>query len=133
MFATTYYRPKGQNGIPMPDLPIEHPGFLSAYAAASGEVHRLPERPGSISEAIKRHKASADFRNLAANTKAQRRPMLDDISRRYGAARIADLEDRHIQKDLDRLSGHASNNRLKAWQAFCKWAVGEYKLARNPA
>ena len=46
--ARLYYRPKGQKGIAMPDLPMDHPQFLAAYAEAAGVQPRRPVREGSL-------------------------------------------------------------------------------------
>jgi integrase len=129
-----YYRPKGKKGIAMPDLPPDHPKFLAAYAAASGEVPRAPVRSGTIGAAIIAYKASDEFRRgLAASTRSRRRTTLDEIAERYGAGRIADLRDDHIKLDLSRFTDHARNNRLKVWRAFGAWMAEEYRLDRNPA
>lgn len=129
-----YFRPKGKKGISMPDLPSDHPKFLAAYAAASGEVPRAPVRSGTIGAAIIAYKASDAFKSgLAASTRSSRRKTLDDMGERYGTGRLIDLRDTHIKADLGRFSEHAKNNRLKVWRAFCKWLVDDGKLSVNPA
>lgn len=129
-----YYRPKGQKGVRMPDLPPDHPKFLAAYAAASGEVPRAPVRPGTLGAAVIAYKASDEFKKgLAASTRSRRRTTLDEIGEKYGAGRVADLRFDHIKADLARFSGHARNNRLKVWRAFGAWMAEEFKLDRNPA
>ncbi len=118
----------------MPDLPQDHPKFLAAYAAASGEVPRAPVRSGTIGAAVVAYKASPAFKSdLAASTRSRRRVTLDDIAERYGAGRIVDLRDTHIKADLARFADHARNNRLKVWRAFCSWMAEEYDLAQSPA
>lgn len=129
-----YYKPKGQKGIAMPDFPQDHPMFLAAYAKAAGVTPRAPAIEGSIASAIEAYKRSDDFLIvLRASTRSVRRRMLDDIAERYGSGRVCDLADRHIQKDLDRLSGHAANNRLRAWRGFCAWLKDAKRLSVNPS
>ncbi|MGM0583353.1 MAG: tyrosine-type recombinase/integrase [Pseudomonadota bacterium] len=59
--------------------------------------------------------------------------MLDDIRQRYGQGRIADLRADHIRKDLDRFTGHAANNRLRAWRGLCAWATDAGLFPRDPS
>ena len=127
-----YYRPKGKAGTAMPDLPVDHPKFLAAYAEASGVVPRAPVRSGSIAAAIIAYKASTDFKGLASSTRARRRVTLDDIGEKYGSGRVADLKATHIKIDLSHFEEHARNNRLKVWRAFGAWMAEEHKI-ENPA
>ncbi|WP_112313278.1 tyrosine-type recombinase/integrase [Pseudogemmobacter bohemicus] len=128
-----YYRPKGKKGIPMPDLPIDHPAFLKAYAEAHGAPAPVVVRSGTLAAAVVAYKGSEVFRGLAASTRARRRTALDDILTLYGSGKVADLEDRHIRKDLERFQTHARNGRLKIWRAFCAWMATEYKLPASAA
>jgi len=128
-----YFRPKGQKGIRMPDLPIDHPGFLAAYAKAAGHVPRPPVISGSIASAIALYKASDDFAALAASTRANRRHILDDIAQRGGAGRVADLRSRHIVNYLAAFSGNPRNARLKVWRGLCRWMADHYHLSANPS
>lgn len=127
-----YYRPKGQKGTAMPDLPQDHPKFLAAYAKASGVIPKAPEIEGSIASAMAAYKASNLFLSLRASTRDVRRRMLDNITERYGSGRVRDLANKHVQKDLERLSGHAANNRLKAWRGFGAWLKESKHLAVDP-
>jgi integrase len=128
-----YFRPKGKKGIAMPDLPVDHPRFLAAYAAAAGEKPRAPVRAGSIAAAVIAYKASTDFKALAQSTRNARRRTLDAIAEQYGTGRIADLRDNHIRADLTKIEGHVRNNRLKVWRGFCNWAKDELRLSVNAA
>ncbi len=128
-----YYRPKGQKGIAMPDLPMNHPKFLAAYAKAAGVMPRAPVVSGSLAAAVELYKGSDDFAFLAAGTRAARRRMLDDLAINYGHARTQHLRGEHIKKDLARFSGHARNNHLKMWRGFCKFLVDHYRLDADPS
>lgn len=70
-----YYRPKGEKGVPMPDLPPDDQRFLDAYSVASG--NKAPQnkrpRPGSIALAVPRYLKSEGFFDLAPGTRAARR------------------------------------------------------------
>lgn len=128
-----YYRPKGQKGVPMPDLPPDHPEFLAAYARAAGVTPRRPTREGTLAAGVELYKASDAFAALAPGTREARRRMLDDVADRYGHGTRSDLAARHIEKDLARFRGHARNNRLKMWRGLCKFLVEHDGLPRDPS
>jgi integrase len=126
-----YYRPKGQKGVPMPDLPPDHPDFIAAHAKASGSTEPVRVRAGrgSLAFAIYGYLKSDDFLvGLAESTRATRRRMLDEIRERYGHGRVIDVQTKHIEADLSRFNGHARNNHLKAWRGFGKWLAETYKI-----
>lgn len=128
-----YYRPKGEKGVAMPDLPMDDPAFLAAYAKAAGVTPRAPVVAGHLSAAVALYKAHDDFRMLASGTIAQRRTMLDQVAVLYGHAPVDGLGRVHIEKDLSRFSGHARINHLKMWRGFCAWMMGHYRLTTNPS
>ncbi|SMR82061.1 Site-specific recombinase XerD [Aliiroseovarius halocynthiae] len=129
-----YYRPKGQKGIAMPDLPPDDQRFLDAYMAASGgEVPSNPRpRQGSLALAVPRYLASDSFAALSDGTRASRRRILDEIRQNHGKGLVRDLRTKHVEAALGKFSGHARNNRLKVWRAFGKWLEEIYKI-EDPA
>lgn len=130
-----YFRPKGRKGIAMPDLPPDHPSFLAAYAIAAGsdEPIKVPAKSGSLAFGIQGYlKSDAFLIGLAEGTRVVRRRMLDDIRERYGHARVSDLQQKHIEADLNRFSGHAWNNHLKTWRGLGKWLAQKYNI-EDPA
>lgn len=124
---------KGEKRVPMPDLPINHPEFLAAYAKAVGVKAPRIVTSGSLGAALTLYKKSDCFNVLAVSTRARRRCMIDDKIEHYGHANRAGLESKHIKKDLQRFSGHARNSHLKAWRGFCAWLVEHYQLDTNPS
>ena len=115
----------------MPDLPPDNPVFLAADAKAAGGDNpaRSPAVSRSLALAVAGYRKSDVFRiGLSAATRATRRRMLADIRTRYGQARIAELRTKHVETDLNRLTGHARNNRLKAWRGFGKWLADNYHI-----
>lgn len=129
-----YFRPKGQKGVPLPDLPPDDPRFLAAYAKAAGvKKVRRPVVADSIASEIKLYLAGEAWRlHLKASTQGNRRPHLEEIADRYGHGRIADLRPEHVQKDLERFSGHSRNNRLKAWRGFGMWLKEAKRVPVDP-
>ena len=114
----------------MPDLPLEHQGFLDAYAAASGhEATSKPQpRPGSIALAVPRYLKSEYFQDLAPGTRSSRRGLLDEIRRNHGTGFVRDLKSKHVEAALRKFCGHARNNRLKVWRGFGKWLADTHKI-----
>lgn len=129
-----YYRPKGQKGIRMPDLPMDHPEFLAVYAKAAGVTPRAPAVSGGLAVAVQGYKKSDNWKiGLKLGTRNSRRPMLDEVAQTYGFASSKDLRKEHIEKDLSRFTGHPRNSHLKMWRGFCKWMVEHYNLDADPS
>ncbi len=130
-----YFRPKGQKGTPMPDLPIDHPGFLAAYVALAGEpIKSKPEpRTGTIGAALRAFRASDRFLSRATSTRGVWLRFLTEMEDTWGRSMLADLETRHIRKDLARFEPHPANNRRKVWRAFCSWCVDAGLIDDDPA
>jgi integrase len=126
-----YFRPKGQKGVAMPDLPPDHPGFFAAYAIAAGSNKpiRRPARSGILAFGLK---SDTFLVGLAEGTRVVRRRMLDEIRERYGHARVSDLQQKHVEAALNRFSGHAWNNHLKTWRGLGKWLAQKYNI-EDPA
>jgi len=140
-----YFRPKGERSpFPpewkMPAHAPHHPAFLSAYAKAfdiyatmqAGEVVHEPAYEGSLAHAAVEYKASVAFNLLDQTTRARRRKRLESTVDLYGKASVAQLERRHILKDLSRFDGHPQRNHLKMWRHFAKWLVIKYGLEVDP-
>ncbi|WBU64567.1 tyrosine-type recombinase/integrase [Paracoccus aerodenitrificans] len=126
-----YYRPRGQKGIAMPDLPPYHPRFIEANYEAAGTDEPLRPRAGSGSLALVVEgylKSDAFLVGLAKGTRTVRRRMLDEIRARYGHGRVIYLRTKHVEVDLSRFSGHARNNHLKTWRGFGKWLAETYNI-----
>lgn len=130
-----YYRPKGQKGVAMPDLPQDHPAFLAAYAAAAGmSSPPMPvPRTGTIAAAVTAFLASAEYLMKSAGTRAHWRGALDRIRKDYGHALLKDLAAKHIQADIAKMKPHPANNRLKVWRAACAWWSDTMLKTGNPA
>ncbi|WP_213546419.1 tyrosine-type recombinase/integrase [Vannielia litorea] len=128
-----YYRPKGQKGFAMPDLPPNHPEFLRAYISAAGT--EPVERPvtGTIGAGIVAYLASDEYLGLARATRENRRRIADKLRREYGSLPIAGLRSRHIRQDLAKLPPNPANNRLKVWRAACRFWVAKGLIDADPA
>lgn len=134
-----YFRPKGQKGTPLPDLPPETPAFLMAYTQLL-EAHdstkpnpAVQHRTGTIGAGIRAYLASDKFLTLAPSTRDVWRRGLEDIEAKYGKGRFDDLETRHIRKDLSPLAPHPANTRRKIWRSFCRWSEDAGLIEEDPA
>lgn len=134
-----YFRPKGQKGTALPDLPKEDPEFLARYAellAAHEGTKPHPavrHRTGTIGAGVRAYLASDVYLALAPSTRAVWRRGLEDIESRYGTARFEDLQTKHIRKDLSAFDPHPANNRRKIWRSFCRWAEDAGFITEDPA
>lgn len=130
-----YLRRKGQQRVPMPDLPPHAPAFLAAYAKALGAKVDAPAPPatGSLGAAVKAFLVSDRYLSVAAGTRAYWRRGADDIAKRYGSGQLADLAARHIKTDLARATGHAAVKRWKVWRALCGWCAEVGMIEASPA
>lgn len=132
-----YLRAPGCQLVRLPDLPLDSPAFLAAYAAAlaGAKAPRLPSRypAGSIGAVAASYEASDAFKHLSPATKARRRVILGQIVAKAGAGMIRDLKPRHIDADIAPLSPHPANARLKTWRGMCSWAKDAGLLIDNPA
>lgn len=121
-----YYKPKGQKGVAMPDLPEGHPRFIAAWAAAAGAKPPARIIKGTLAAAFSAYLGSpAYLTGLKAATRAVRRRAVDQMIEKHGHAKASDLCPEHILKDLSRYQNHARNNRLKVWKHFTKWMASD--------
>lgn len=134
-----YFRPKGEKGKALPDLPTDHPKWNDEYNRLYQE--RFGERPrsrvsvGTIARAIQAYKASDMWLDLAESTRGNRYKKLDDILARYGSGNLSDLRADHIERDLKEFNGNPANARLKVWRGLCAFLYddADNRLRPNPA
>lgn len=132
-----YLAVTGAKMVRLPDAPRDSAEFLAAYAAALAEAKpakRGRDLPaGSIAKAVSSYQTSPNFLQLAPATRDQRLRHLSKIVDTWGAAKLTDLREAHIQADLAKLASHPANNRLKAWRGFLGWAKVTRAIAKDPS
>lgn len=131
-----YYRPKGQKGIPLPDLDPNSIAFKEAYiAAAKGEAPAKPNRvvSGTIEAGVRAYLASDIHHAKAASTRALERRLANKIIKNYGTGTLDTLRPRHIRLALADLDAHAANNMLKVWRACGRFWLQRGFVDDNPA
>lgn len=130
-----YLRRKGHKAVPMPDAPKSSPVFLAAYVEAV-EADTRPTLPshakGTLGAAVVAYLASDEWKGLADGTRRSRRPHLDEIAQKFGAARIPAIRQAHVRKALSPHTAHAANNRLRAWKALFAWLYQRGDIEENP-
>lgn len=124
--------PKGQR-VRLPDLPLDHPEFLTAYAAAmktkSDKVRAAPGTIAAMVEGFRRSRAWLD--GYSENYRAAIAKHFEAIIEQSQDARAAHLRTAHIRADLEPLQPHVAAQRLKAWRLVCAYGVATEMLAEN--
>lgn len=122
------------------------PTLLGAYKAelerTGGIPPKIANRRGSLWHAVQDYYRSAEFRDLAASTKAEYRRSLEDITKKHGHRQFKQMRKVHIEVIRDEplvmdgdeiVSGHGSaKNRVNALRGLCKWAVNNKIFEDNP-
>lgn len=127
------YRRVGSQLIPLPNLPENHPDFLTAYQAAELVSPKSRHARRSIGALIEVFIGSRDFAQRKDSTRAVWRRRLDKISQDYGVGQVADLRPEHIRKVLRKLSPGAVRSERTIWRALMAFAVEEDWRHDNPA
>lgn len=128
-----YVRMRGQKLVKMPNLPHDHPEFLTAYAAA---VARSPARAqrlpiGSIGGLIEAAMRSDRFKSRSEVYRATLKRNFEAIKAKGGEAPAKGLRAHQIRNNV-----YESNNptdRLKAWRFMCAFAVDTGLLSVDPS
>lgn len=133
-----YYYRHTTPAIPMPDAPKDSPEFLKAYAdVAAGKPAsvrgKVQHRTGTIGAGIRAFLASDSYMTRASSTRARWRSFAEEFEAFFAAARLGDLEPRHIRLYLAKFDPHPANNRLKLWRALGRWWVDAGLIDTDPA
>lgn len=130
-----YYRPKGQKGIPLPDLDPQSMEFKEAYVrAARGEITRPHQIvSGTIAAGVKAYLASDTHAAKATSTRTLERRFGQEIAADYGNGTMASLRSKHIRTALSKYDAHPANNRLRTWRALGKFWTERGFIEDDPA
>ena len=127
-----YIRIKGRPLIALPDLPIDNPKFLAAYAAAIEQV-KPTAATGTIRAAIIALRRSDRYLSASTSYRAMMARHLEAISATAKTAKLAHLEARHIRADLSSLPPNPAGHRLKAWRMLCAFATETGLIEDDPS
>ena len=95
-----YFRRRGGKAMPLPGLPGSEE-FMAAYAAALAglphvEIGASRTLPGTINALVVNYYRSDDWQKLAADTKKNRRRVIERFRAKHGNKRVALLQREHI-------------------------------------
>ena len=121
-----YFRRRGGKAMPLPGLPGSEE-FMAAYAAAlAGLPHEIGASrtlPGSINAVVNYYR-SDDWQKLAADTKKNRRRVIERFRAKHGDKRVALLQREHILGMLAAIERpSAKRHWLKAIRGLLRAAV----------
>lgn len=130
--AYRYFRAKGAPMIRLPDLPIDHPDFLRAYAdARKAAPERAPAATGSFAAMVRSALSSAKFHGSQPATRAMFRRHCDALTVEYGQLPARGLRAKHIRANV--MAAKAQGHRLRTWRFLCGYGVSSGLLDRNEA
>lgn len=130
--AYRYFQRRGYPLIALPDLPVDHPDFLRAYAEAQKSAPTArPVVAGSFKALVQAALASDGYLRLKPATRAMLRRHCDALVTEFGALPARGLRSRHIRANLPKAS--APEHRLRTWRFLCKFGVDTGLLPRNEA
>lgn len=130
-----YLRRKGQPLVALPDLPMDDPAFLAAYAAAlqaaPEPASRSQASPNTIAALIEAATRSERFASRSAVYRATLRRQWTAIREKAGTAPYAGLREKHVRADV--MGAENAEARLKAWRFVLGWAVDAGLLEVDPS
>ena len=123
-----YFRRRGGKAMPLPGLPGSEE-FMAAYAAALAglphvEIGASRTLPGTINALVVNYYRSDDWQKLAADTKKNRRRVIERFRAKHGNKRVALLQREHILGMLAAIERpSAKRHWLKAIRGLLRAAV----------
>lgn len=133
-----YFRRDGWPNVRLPGLPGSRE-FMAAYQSALARQAPEPDAvaevaPGSFNALCVAFYKSAGFTTLAVTTQATYRRIIERFRAQHGGRLVADLERKHIEAILDRISAtpEAANNLLKILKVMFKLALRRGMVKADP-
>ena len=129
-----YFRRAGQPGIPMPDLPHDHPDFLRAYGKAldsSGAARAAKHATGTVGALIDLAGKSTAIRAVSRSYRDMLSRQFTAIAAEAGRAPLAGLRQHHIRANLSKAPNPRA--RLKAWRFAFAQGVAAGAIDADPS
>jgi len=130
-----YYRSRRGGALVMirlPDLPVDHPDFVAAWAAAARRQDAPPTYPGGTLGSTWRAALASDlFAGLSPGYRAIIARQAGLICAKAGTVKAAPITERHIRADLRDVPDPRA--RLKAWRFWARHCVEKGWIAADPA
>ncbi|WP_233713121.1 hypothetical protein [Amaricoccus solimangrovi] len=128
-----YARPPKGNRTRLPDLPMDHPEFLAAYAAAMKTRPAQVRAPaGTIAAMVEGFRRSRSW--LDGHFESYRAALarhFEAIVEQSEEAMAAHLRAAHIRAGIEPLPPHVAAQRLKAWRLARAFGVEKEMLVEN--
>lgn len=129
-----YLRAPGAKRHRLPDLPIDSPEFLAAYAAALTVAQvKSRAKTGTIALMIEGFLGSRDYLDQSESYRRTIRRHAEAIKDQAEDAMAAHLTAEDIADDLEPLSPNAAADRLKAWRAICRYGKQKRFFGADPS
>lgn len=130
-----YARPPKGKRVRLPDLPMDHPEFLAAYADAMQATAPLVRAPaGTIAAMVEGFRRSPAWQN--GYSESYRKALaihFEAIIQQAEDAKAAHLRAAHIHADIAALPPNAAARRLKAWRLVCAFGKRSDLLTEDPS
>jgi integrase len=124
-----YFRKRGARNVPLPGLPGS-PEFMHAYEAAIATAEPVVigasrAKVGTVAATVSMYLASAEFADLAEETRRTRRNILEHLREAHGDKRLAAIERKHVQALVDAKAAtpSAARNLLAVLRMLMKFTV----------
>lgn len=129
-----YFLRRNGKRTPLGKGPIDSPDFLVRYAealkASGGPQKAVAGSLRGVCEAFERSTSWAAYSKSYQGTLTRHIRLLCN---EHGDLPFRQIQPKHIQGDLDKLSPHAAANRLKTWRNLCAFAQQRGWHTNNPA
>lgn len=116
---------------PLPDLPVDHPDFVAAWAEAARHGSTAPKPKSGTLESTWAAVLASDIAN--AKSKGYQGILKREAARlcdKYGGIKVTAIEPRHIRKDV--AEAKSGSNRLKAWRFWATYCLDRGWLYTDP-
>lgn len=132
--ARRYLRVKGHALVPLPDLPLDHPDFIAAWAEAMRAIKGRLARPapGSIANLCGSFLRSPAHLSKSVGYQEVIRRHVMLIEKKAGEAQARHLLPRHVSSDIEALSPAVAQQRFKAWRALAAHGVAIGAISNDP-
>lgn len=132
--AYRYARPPNGPRVRLPDLPMDHPDFLVAYAdAMRTKPKAVRAQAGTIAAMIEAFRRSETWLALSPGYRKAMAIHLEAISERAADARAGHLRADHIRADVEPLPPNVAGSRLKAWRLACSFGKANNLMPTDPS
>ena len=133
---SVYYVYHRATGVRMPSLPENHPDFIAAYMEAQTGTKRATkidrDRPYALITVWHRFCTSVEFKSLSTSYQRVLHRDGDKIMSKGAEIDIRTIRAEHVRENVNSLSSHQAEQRLKTWRALMKYAKSHSLIDIDP-